>query len=149
MVDILVMKTKGRAAPAVEKGKPDKKKLIAGKYRTRTWNHFTGEAGRLYCGIWESTPGKVRVDYQEWEFCHFMSGKAILTNDEGKSWTLRKGDAFIIPAGFKGSWETVKPVRKHYVILLPDAGTKTPAKSRAKPRKKLGAAARGKGKTRS
>jgi hypothetical protein len=128
MAEILVMKTKGKKAPAVEKGKPDKKKLVAGKYRTRTWNHFTGEKDRLYCGIWESTPGKVRVDYKEWEFCHFMAGKAVLTNDKGKSWTLRKGDAFIIPAGFKGTWETVKPVRKHYVILLPE--TKPAAKAR-------------------
>ena len=43
----------------------------------------------------------------------------MLTNDKGKSWTLKKGDAFIIPAGFKGTWETVRKVRKHYVILMP------------------------------
>ena len=125
MADILVMKTKGKAAPPVEKGKPDKKKLVKGKYRTKTWNHFTGEDGRLYCGIWHSTPGKVKIDYKEWEFCHFMAGKAVLTNEEGKSWTLKKGDAFIIPAGFKGTWETVKPVRKHYVILMPASKPKT------------------------
>jgi hypothetical protein len=119
MADILVMKTKGRGAPEKEKGKPDPGMLIKGKYRTTTWNHFTGEDGRLLSGIWECTPGKVPVDYSEWEFCHFIAGKAILTNDKGKSWTLKKGDAFIIPAGFKGTWETVRKVRKHYVILLP------------------------------
>ena len=63
--------------------------------------------------------GKVLVDYAEWEFCHFIEGEAILTNEEGKSWTLKAGDGFIIPSGFKGTWETVKKVRKHYVILLP------------------------------
>ena len=47
------------------------------------------------------------------------SNVALNPNDKGKSWTLKKGDAFIIPAGFKGTWETVKKVRKHYVILLP------------------------------
>lgn len=119
MADILVMKTKGKGAPPVDKGKADPEKLIKGKYATRTWNHFTGEDDRLYCGIWESTPGKVNVDYKEWEFCHFIEGKAILTNDKGKSWTLKKGDGFIIPAGFKGTWETLKKVRKHYVILMP------------------------------
>lgn len=119
MADILVMTTEGSDAPAVEESKADASKLIWGEYRTRTWNHFTGEDERLYCGIWESTPGKVTISYEEWEFCHFIEGKAILTNDEGKSWTLRAGDAFIIPSGFKGTWETVEKVRKHYVILLP------------------------------
>ena len=122
MADILVMKTKGKHAPDVEKGKPDADKLVKGKYNTRTWNHFTGEDGRLFCGIWESTPGKVKVSYDEWEFCHFIEGKAVLTNEEGKSWTLKKGDAFIIPSGFKGTWETVKKVKKHYVILMPKPG---------------------------
>lgn len=121
MADIVVMKTKGKTAPAVDKAKPDPAKLIKGKYKTKTWNHFTGEDDRLYCGIWESTPGKVTVDYKEWEFCHFIEGEAVLTNEDGKSWRLKAGDGFIIPSGFKGTWETVKKVRKHYVILMPKA----------------------------
>ena len=119
MADILVMKTTGKSAPKVELGAPEAAKLIKGKYKTKTWNHFTGEDSRLYCGIWESTPGKVNIAYDEWEFCHFTKGKARLTNDEGKSWTLKAGDGFIIPAGFKGTWETLETVRKHYVILMP------------------------------
>lgn len=119
MTDLIVMKTKGKGAPAVEKGAADPAKLIKGKYKTKTWNHFTGEDGRLFCGIWECSPGKVSMTYEEWEFCHFIEGEAILTNDKGKSWKLKKGDGFIIPAGFKGTWETVKKVRKHYVILMP------------------------------
>ena len=118
--DIVHMKTTGRGAPKREKGKPDPTKLLKGKYETGTWNHWTGENGRLYCGMWESTPGKVHISYDEWEFCHFISGMAVLRKDGSKkSWRFKKGDAFIIPAGFKGTWETVKKVRKHYVILLP------------------------------
>lgn len=119
MADILVMKTEGPEAPAMEAGKPDPARLLAGTWENRTWNHYTGEDDRLYCGIWECEPGKVHMDYAEWEFCHFIEGEAILTNDEGKAWTLKAGDGFIIPPGFKGTWETVKKVRKHYVILLP------------------------------
>ena len=118
-MDILVLKTKGRGAPKVEAGAADPAKLVKGKYKTRTWNHHAGEDGRLHCGIWESTPGKVKIDYSEWEFCHLIAGKAVLTNDKGRKWTVKKGDAFIIPPGFKGNWETVKKVRKHYVILMP------------------------------
>jgi uncharacterized cupin superfamily protein len=119
MTDLVVLKTTGKGAPKMEVGAADPAKLLKGKYQTKTWNHWTGENDRLYCGIWECSPGKVKIDYTEWEFCHFIAGKAILTNDKGKKWTLKKGDAFIIPAGFKGTWETVEKVRKHYVILTP------------------------------
>jgi uncharacterized cupin superfamily protein len=121
MSRIIVMKTQGADAPEAERGLPAAEVLLAGEYRTTTYNHWTGEDGRLYCGIWESSPGKVKVDYSEWEFCHFIEGEAVLTNDKGESWRLKKGDGFIIPPGFKGTWETVKPVRKHYVILTPKA----------------------------
>ena len=119
MAEILLIRTTGKGASEVERGAADPAKLIKGKYLTKTWNQFTGEDGRLFCGIWESTPGKVRIDYDEWEFCHFIKGKAVLTNEAGKRWTVKTGDAFIIPAGFKGTWETVETVRKHYVILMP------------------------------
>jgi uncharacterized protein len=122
MADITMMKTPGRGAPKADKGSPDPAILLKGTYKTKTWNHFTGEDGRLYCGIWECAPGKVKVTYTEWEFCHIISGKAVLTGEKGKTWTVKKGDGFIIPAGFKGTWETVTKLRKHYVILMPKAG---------------------------
>jgi uncharacterized protein len=78
---IILMRTEGASAPAPESDRS-----------TTTWNHWTGEDGRLLCGIWESEP---------------------------ESWTIEAGDGFIIPPGFKGTWETVEKVRKHYVIVLP------------------------------
>jgi uncharacterized protein len=118
--DIIHMKTAGRGAPKAEKGAPDPSRLISGKRLTQTWSHFEGEDGRLFCGIWESTPGKVKVSYDEWEFCHIISGEVALKKDGSrKAWTFKKGDAFIIPAGFKGTWETLKKLKKHYVILTP------------------------------
>ena len=35
----------------------------------------------LYCGLWQSTPGKWRVSYSEWEYFHILSGISILTGD--------------------------------------------------------------------
>jgi uncharacterized cupin superfamily protein len=119
MTDLIVMKTKGRKAPKAERAAADPATLLRGKYKTKTWNHFSGEDGRLSAGIWECTPGKVTISYDEWEFCHLIKGKAVLTGETGKKWTLKAGDAFIIPPGFKGTWETVSKLRKHYVILAP------------------------------
>ncbi len=119
-VEILLMKTKGRGAPKAEQAAPAKARLMSGTHKTQAWNHFTGEHDRLYCGIWEATPGKVRISYDEWEFCHIISGEVVLKAEGSrKGHRFKKGDAFIIPAGFKGTWETVKKVRKHYVILQP------------------------------
>lgn len=120
MTDVIAMKTTGRSAPKKEKAKADPAKLVKGKYDTQWWNHWLGEDDRLYCGIWESTPGKVKCSYDEWEFCHIISGEVIITREGAKKGQrFKKGDGFIIPPGFKGTWETVKKVRKHYVILLP------------------------------
>ena len=120
MTGLIVMKTEGAAAPVAETAREDGAKVLAGPFDTTTWNHFTGENGRLYCGIWEATPGKTAISYTEWEFCHFISGEAVLTSESGESWHLKGGDAFIIPAGFTGTCETLQTVRKHYVILLPE-----------------------------
>jgi hypothetical protein len=118
-MDIIALQTDGPEAPEPEIGGPAPGHLIAGEYRTRTWNHHTGEDGRLFCGVWESTPGIVRIDYEEWEYCHLTAGSVVLTRDDGRQWHFRAGDGFMIPAGFKGTWETVLAVRKEYVILLP------------------------------
>ncbi len=125
MTDILPMKTKGRHAPKMQKGEHNPDRTLKGKSKTKTWNHFTGEDGRLYCGIWQATPGKVACTYTEWEFCHIISGEVVLTAEgKKKGQRFKKGDGFIIPAGFKGTWETVKKVKKHYVILTPPADVK-------------------------
>jgi uncharacterized protein len=117
MSRIIVMHTEGEDAPAVEHGQTPKEIYISGATDSRTWNHFTGEDNRLNCGIWERSPGKVSVDFKYWEFFHLIEGEVIITNENGESWTIRKGEAAIIPAGFKGTWDTVEPVRKHYVTL--------------------------------
>lgn len=119
MTQIVVLKTEGDGSPAPESGRPAPDKLLAGDYRTVTYNQWTGENDRLYCGTWDCSPGKVEIDYSEWEFCHLLAGEAVLTSANGQSWRLRAGDGFIIPPGFKGTWETVETVRKHYVILVP------------------------------
>jgi len=39
-----------------------------------------------------------------------------LTDADGNVETYRAGDSFLIPSGFSGSWETIEPVRKFFVI---------------------------------
>lgn len=105
-----------RNLPAPEPGVPDK--VLTGSPQTLTQNLFKDPSEKFFAGIWASTRGKWHVDYTEHEFCQILSGKVILTPDGGDPQTYTAGDAFVIPAGFKGTWETVEPVRKHYAVYL-------------------------------
>jgi uncharacterized cupin superfamily protein len=94
-------------------------KIISGKPETRTWNFEETPDGKLYAGVWEATPGKWRVSYEEWEYCQVESGISIVTEDGGKAVTLKAGDSLVLRPGFKGTWEVVETTRKTYVIRLP------------------------------
>ena len=105
------------SATPPETGEPAPDRLIAGNPQFRTWN-VEEASGGLYAGIWESTPGKWRIVYDEWEFCHILSGVSVISEDDGPSRTVRAGDSFVLRPGFKGSWEVLETTRKEYVIRL-------------------------------
>ena len=42
---------------------------------------------------------------------------ARLTDADGHGETFGPGSAFVIPAGFKGSWETLETLKKYYAIF--------------------------------
>lgn len=102
---------------AEEAGAPAEGRLVSGSPTFRTWNVEEAEGG-VFAGVWESTPGKWRVDYDEWEFCHILSGVSVISEDGGEARTVRAGDSFIIRPGFKGSWEVLETTRKSYVVRV-------------------------------
>ncbi len=67
-------------------------------------------------GFWSSGVWSAEVSYTEDEFCHLLEGTVVLTDAAGHTETYQAGDAFLIPAGFKGVWSSLAPVRKFYVI---------------------------------
>jgi uncharacterized cupin superfamily protein len=89
---------------------------LAGAPEATTRNFFESSDGRFFAGIWESTRGKWKVNYTEQEFVHMLSGEAILTSEQGKTEKVRAGDSFVVPAGFRGTWESLGDVRKLYAI---------------------------------
>lgn len=98
-------------------GAPAEGRLIEGAPKFQTWNVEEGGNG-LHAGVWESTPGKWRIEYDEWEYCRILSGVSVITEDGGASRTVKAGDSFVIRPGFKGTWEVLKTTRKEYVIRL-------------------------------
>lgn len=102
--------SKGEASPV------DPIKLLSGQPQQMTDNKFTNTAENFFCGVWSSDTGKWTVNYEEDEFCYLISGKAIVTDADGQQETIIAGDAFVIPAGFSGTWETIGEAKKFYAI---------------------------------
>src|SRR3954451_19167325 len=103
--------------PPVEEGSPANP--IFGAPATRLQSYFTDASGQFFSGIWESSNGKWPVRYSESEFCAILEGKCVLTDAAGNAETFVKGDSFVIPSGFVGTWETLEPVKKLYAIFEP------------------------------
>tara|TARA_R110002073_G_scaffold220031_2_gene380247 strand:- start:411 stop:752 length:342 start_codon:yes stop_codon:yes gene_type:complete len=101
---------------AVEHNRPAADRLISGDPEFTTWN--VDKVDGLYCGIWQSTPGKWRVVYDEWEYFHILTGVSVITQDGADPVTLKPGDSFILRPGFTGTWEVLETTTKDYVIRL-------------------------------
>ena len=102
--------------PALADAAPDR--VLAGSGTAKVWNAFTGENGRFSAGIWQAQPGVLSVSYTETELCVLLEGRVRLSSDEG-SVEYEEGDAFVIDAGFRGTWESIGRVTKAYAILEP------------------------------
>lgn len=111
-VTLIEQVTRANCEPEVDR--PDPEKVLAGDPVHTTWNLEDDDG--LYCGLWQSTPGKWRVSYAEWEYVHILAGHSILTGKDGHATHLRKGDSYIIRPGFEGTWEVVETTLKDYVI---------------------------------
>ncbi|MFY7960557.1 MAG: cupin domain-containing protein [Elsteraceae bacterium] len=86
---------------------------------TATREHYATADGAFKSGLWASKPGKAEVHYQKDELCALLEGKVRLTDAAGHVETYVAGDVFLIPAGFKGLWETLEPTRKIYALHKP------------------------------
>lgn len=100
-----------------EKGAPAADRLISGAPEFTTWNLEEADGG-IYAGLWQSTPGKWRIAYDEWEYFHILEGLSVVSEDGGEVVTLKAGDRMILRPGFKGTWEVVETTLKDYVIRV-------------------------------
>lgn len=110
---LLVPLTRQGITPEISR--PDPSRLLAGDPVHTTWN--VEERGALFAGLWQSTPGKWRIAYDEWEYIRILEGHSVLTDADGRETHLRAGDAWVIRPGFTGTWEVLETTLKDYVIL--------------------------------
>jgi uncharacterized cupin superfamily protein len=108
---------------AVEHGTVPQERVVAGvasdanvKITMQTYNHYTDPTEQFFAGIWQSSVGAKSVSYTEEEVCVILEGRVRLTDLAGNAKEFGAGSTFVLPAGFKGTWETLEAVKKIYVI---------------------------------
>jgi hypothetical protein len=91
--------------------------LIDGQPKGLDHIYFQRAETKVKSGIWRSSA------YTEWyddypcdEFMLVLEGSVTLES-KGFSETYGKGDAFLLPKGFKGYWKQTEPMLKYYVII--------------------------------
>src|ERR1700736_527327 len=100
-----------------EESAPAADRLISRKPLTRVCNYFADSTQQFFGGRWAATPGKWRVRYTENELCVLTAGRVIIESDSGEHNTFVSGDAFVVPAGFSGTWEVLEDCSKIYGIF--------------------------------
>ncbi|WP_338522111.1 cupin domain-containing protein [Pseudomonas batumici] len=105
------------AGTAPERFRPAPEKVLKGDPEQTIHNHYASPCGQMNAGVWEGAPGQWTVNYTEHEYCEIVQGVSVLRDGEGNAKTLRAGDRFVIPAGFKGTWEVLEHCRKIYVVF--------------------------------
>jgi len=94
-------------------------KMQAGSPKQILSNHFSSADGHFHTGFWEAEVGKWQVNYTEFEYCEILEGIIVMTDAAGNAQTVKKGDRFVVEAGYSGTWEVLEYAKKVYVIFEP------------------------------
>ena len=108
--------------PAPDVSEPPADRLLAGTPELRVQNYYTDGSQQFFAGRWAATRGKWRVRYTENELCVMTAGRVVIESSSGERSTFGPGDAFVVPAGFSGTWEVLVDCAKIYAIFEPTPG---------------------------
>ncbi|SOC46572.1 hypothetical protein SAMN05892877_12335 [Rhizobium subbaraonis] len=87
-------------------------------WRETEWRAFGDSEQEPYGGAWEGQPGTLKLDdYPYDEVCVMLTGEVALVDAKGGRRTFRAGQAFFVPKGFSGAWETIEPSTKVFIAL--------------------------------
>lgn len=98
---------------------PNPERRVLGNPLRTTWNHYTNDSGEVFAGIWSSEVGSWRIAMgdREDELFFVTEGRCRLTAEDGHAVECAAGQSLVIPAGFRGLFEVLEPMTKHYLIV--------------------------------
>jgi len=69
-------------------------------------------------GVWEADISKTRlIDYPFTEYVLMISGRLVITNEDGTSQEFTSGDTFVMPKGWTGIWDIRERMKKQMVQI--------------------------------
>jgi uncharacterized protein len=96
---------------------PPAERRIAGTPQLSVRNYYADPTQQFFAGRWAATRGKWRVRYTENELCVMTAGRVVIESDSGERSSFGPGAAFLVPAGFSGTWEVLEDCAKIYAIF--------------------------------
>lgn len=102
-----------------ESSRPPADRLLAGDPVQKVWNAYSDAGESFHAGHWSSTRGVWRVRYTECELCVLTAGRVELVSESGARQSFGPGDAFVVPAGYSGTWAVLEDCTKIYAICMP------------------------------
>ena len=74
--------------------------------------------GENVVSVWDAGPAKLVLDtplpYDE--FVLVLKGELVLSDNDGNTATYKKGDMFMVPKGFVGTWDMTEEYRELIVV---------------------------------
>jgi uncharacterized cupin superfamily protein len=110
-----ILRLDGQIDPEVSVPAADR--LISGNPQLQVRNFFADDSQQFFAGRWSASRGKWRIRYTENELCVMTSGRVVLESASGERSSFGPGDAFVVPAGFVGTWEVIEDCSKVYAIF--------------------------------
>lgn len=104
---------------AGQEDRPNPQRLVTGNPLRHTWPAYETSNGQCAAGIWACETGAWRIAFAQdkHEFFAIISGRVALADEHGHEEVFGPGEAAVIPAGFRGEFRVLEPVRKYYVIV--------------------------------
>jgi uncharacterized cupin superfamily protein len=74
--------------------------------------------GPMAVGIWECTPGKVRLINPFSELCTICQGRVTVIDGDGRQTTFGPGDSFFIAQGETSTWDVHETIQKAFFLYI-------------------------------
>ena len=90
--------------------------VLSGPPRMASRDLYRAPDDRIWIAVWTCTVGSFWSRYAGDETIYLIAGRARITDQDGRSATYRAGQAILIRAGSRCTWEIEEPVRMlfHY-----------------------------------
>lgn len=95
--------------------------IIDGQPRMASRDLYRAADDRTWIAVWTCTTGSFRSRYAGDETIYLIAGRARVTDQDGRSATYRAGQAILIRAGSRCTWEIEEPVRMLFHYRAADA----------------------------